>query len=91
MDQSPAKVQRPTTLSMRLDTVEDVAGSVSASRDLVLLAVPRKKSFVFITSFVTDFQTSDMYALVVATHVCSSEDGNDEDGNFWIDNFLLSQ
>ena len=43
MDQSPAKVQRPTTLSMRLDTVEDVAGSVnfvSASRDLVLLAVP---------------------------------------------------
>ena len=43
----------------------------------------------FITSFVTDFQTSDMYALVVATHVCSSEDGNDDGINFWIDNFLL--
>ena len=90
-------MDRPTTL--RLDTVEDVAGSVnfvSASRDLVLLAVPRKKwkrssKNAFITSFVTDFQTSDMYALVVATHVCSSEDGNDDGINFWIDNFLLSQ
>ena len=45
----------------------------------------------FITSFVADFQVCDMYALVVATHVCSSEDGNDDDINFWIDNFLLSQ
>ena len=86
MDQRPAKVQRPTTWSMRLDTVEDVAGSVnfvSASRDLVLLAVPRKKwkrssKNAFITCFVTDFHTSDMYALVVATHVCSSKDGNDD-------------
>ena len=78
MGQSPAKVQRPTKLSMRFDTVSDVAGSVFASRDLVLLAVPRKKSFVSITSFVTDFQTSDMYALVVATHVCSSKYGNDD-------------
>ena len=29
-----------------------------------------------------------MYALVVATHVCSSEDGNDDDINFLIDNFF---
>ena len=32
-----------------------------------------------------------MYALVVAIHVCSSEDGTDDDINFWIDHFLLSQ
>ena len=69
----------------------------SASRDLALLAVPRTKRWnissknAFITSFVADFQICDMYALVVATHVCSSEDRNDDDINFWIDNFLLSQ
>ena len=49
----------------------------------------RSSKNAFITSFVTDFQTSDMYALVVATHVCSSEDGNDDGIHFWIDNFLL--
>ena len=69
----------------------------SASRDLALLAVPRKKRWklssknAFITSVVTDFQICDMYALVVATHVCSSKNGNDDDINCLIDNFLLSQ
>ena len=51
----------------------------------------RSSKNAFITSVVADFQICDMYAVVVATHVCSSKDGNDDDVNFWIDNFLLSQ
>ena len=74
-----------------------LSSNVSASRDFALLDVPRTKRWkrhsknAFITSFVTDFQISDMYALVVATLACASEDGNDDGINFWIDNFLLSQ
>ena len=34
------------------------------------------------------FQICDMHALVVATHVCSSEDGNDDDIISWIKVFF---